>query len=214
MVDHMETIDDRGVPLAQIPGLVSCDFVTVEEVVRRAEALTKSSYAHEEIYGEWAHLGLHIRCAAAAAFEYTSSVHSLEEWTTSLRSFTRVDDDTYRGVDGWGSDTPIYVRVVVGRESGCVDYHCAWDQAEELYMRVHLRFLDAQGAMGRPGTMMLWSTFRHPYFSPSPRHPAHLRASAERPGRAWISEMWPLFPAIHGLEAENLRRILEARWTI
>jgi hypothetical protein len=214
MLDHMADVDDRGVPVARIPGLVTCDFVTVDEVIRRAEALTKSSYSHEEIYGEWAHLGLHISCDPRAAFGYAASVFSLEEWTTSLRSFAPVGDGVYRGVDGWGSDTHIYVRVVASGESGCVDYHCAWDQREELYMRVHLRFLDAQGAMGRSGTMLLWSTFRHPYFVPNPDHPAHVRASIEQPGRTWIGDMWPLFPAVHALEASNLRRVLEARWPV
>jgi hypothetical protein len=213
-VDQTRKTSAPQVPLNRITGLVSCDFLSVEEVMQRAEALTKSSYTHEEIFGEWAHLGLHIGCSPAAGFEYASSVFSLEEWTTSLRSFAPIGDGVFRGVDGWGSDTVIYVRVVANRESGCVDYHCAWDQPDDLWMRVHLRFLDAEGAMGRPGTMLLWSTFHHPYFVPSPDHPDHVQASIAQPGRTWIGDVWRLFPAVHALEAANLKLILEARWPI
>jgi hypothetical protein len=195
-----------------IPGLVTCDFVGVDELMDRARAATAASYDHGQVYGEWIHIGQHIACAPDDAFDYASDVFSLEEWTTSLRDFQPVGDGLHRGVDGFGGTTAVYARVEAHRASGTVDYHCAWDQGAELWLRNHLRFIDARPTMGRDGTLMTWSIHRHPYFrGDGERVPGHIRTSMRRPGRPWIGEAWPYFPAIHGIEARNLKTILERR---
>lgn len=216
--------DDRGIPITRIPGLVSCEFFSRDETVAMMLEQTKPSYSHDEIFGQWQHLGLHIDCDVQDAFDYAANVYSLEEWTTSIRNFEPVEGtgNVYRGFDKWGGDpdsvdewgggaTSNYVRIESHRETGCVDILSAWDQWDELFLRIHLRFLDAQAAMGRPGTMMLWSMFKHPYYEGGPDAPPHIREAIARPGRMWVGEFWKVFPAGHAIEANNMKLILEHR---
>jgi hypothetical protein len=208
-VEPPRTLRTPGVH--DIPGLVTCDTVTIDELMREANAGIAALYAQDQVRGDWVHVAQHIACAREDAFEYAADIFALEEWSTSLRNFEHVGNGLFRGVDGWGGETVFYARAQTQPESGCVDYLAAWDQSDELWIRNHLRFVDARPAMGRDGTMLTWSIYRHPYFRGDGDPPEHIRTSMSRPGREWIGEAWPYFPAIHRIEARNLKILLEHR---
>ena len=87
-----------------------------------------------------------------------------------------------------------------------VDYHCAWDQGEKLWMIYLMRVIDAQVVFNKPGSVVLWTNCRHPYYNDNPYPEA-----APEDRKVWVGDMWPFFYAGHLVEMQNLKGILEYR---
>jgi hypothetical protein len=108
------------------------------------------------------------------------------------------------GEDGLG--TPIYCRTESNRRALTVDYHCAWDQGNELWMIYLNRVVPAEVVLRRSGSVVVWTNCRHPYYSKNPF--PHLSNDSKR---TWVGELWPFFFAGHTIELQNLKGILEHR---
>ena len=79
-------------------------------------------------------------------------------------------------------------------------------------MRYHFRFLDAMPALRKPGTVMLWTNCKHPYYDRSVTDvPEYISGGRSRTDRKWVG-IWLYFDAIHHIEAANLKTILEYRF--
>jgi len=197
----------------EIPGLYTCEEHDIPDVMAKLEEMTKETYSHEEIFGNYSHLGEYIHCPVDMAFEYAANIYSLEEWTFSLRSLKHVGGGLYKGIEYLAKDTSIYVRSEAYRDCRVVDYPCAWDQGDELWMRYHFRFVDAMPTLRKPGTVMLWTNCKHPYYDRSVTNvPNYISDARERTDRNWVGDIWPYFDAIHRIEAMNLKAILEYRF--
>lgn len=193
--------------LADIPGLIRCETTPREEGFAIAAELTHSVYTHDQIYGRFCTVQDYIDCPPEHVFDYLNDVRGLDEYTYSTRDFKQVGEDgLYVGWDKLGDDTKIYLRVVGNREALTLDYHCAWDQGDELWMIYLYRIVPAQLVLNKPGSVIIWTNCRHPYYddNPSPE-------LAPSPGRAWVGDMWGLFYAGHAIELANLKAILEYR---
>jgi len=64
----------------------------------------------------------------------------------------------------------------------------------------------AETVLKRPGSVVIWTNCRHPYYAKNP-----FPALAKDPKREWVGDWWPLFYAGHSLELSNLKAILEHR---
>jgi hypothetical protein len=136
-------------------------------------------------------------------------IKSLEEWTYSTRDYKPVDgeDDLFCGIDAvGGGNTKIYAKVESNRDAMTIDYHCAWDQGDELWMIYLNRIVDAQKVLNKPGSIVFWQNCYHPYYDKNP-YP-----ELAPKGRPWVGEMWDFFYAGHTIEFENLKQILETRY--
>ena len=69
-----------------------------------------------------------------------------------------------------------------------------------------MRVLDAQVVLNKPGSVVLWTNCRHPFYDHNPYPEA---APAERP--VWVGDFWDMFGAGHALELNNLKTIAEYR---
>jgi hypothetical protein len=58
----------------------------------------------------------------------------------------------------------------------------------------------------RPGSVVIWTTCRHPYYATNP-----FPELCKDPARDWVGDWWPLFFAGHTIELANLKSILEFR---
>jgi hypothetical protein len=199
-----------------VPNLFRAEQQGLPGLIDRLKGLTKESYPHDEIFGEYCHLGVYIACPVDMAFEYVSNVYALEEFTFSLREFRHVGGGLYKGIDkiaGGTGETYIYLRSDVYPDCRVVDHTCAWDQGGELWMRYHLRFLDAMATIRRAGTIMLWTNCKHPYYDRKTTDvPEYISEPRSRTDRAWVGDVWPQFDAIHRIESGNLKAILEHRF--
>jgi hypothetical protein len=167
--------------------------------------LTHTVYPHEQVYGEFCTVQTYIDCPPQQVFEYMSNPYSLLEWTYSVRKLRATDKPgVLAGVDT--ADTPIYVKTATCREALTVDYHCAWDQGDELWMIYLNRIVPAGPALKRPGSIVIWTNCHHPYYERNP-----FPALNRDPKRTWVGDLWPVFYAGHTIELTNLRIILEAR---
>ncbi|RYG65546.1 SRPBCC family protein, partial [bacterium] len=108
--------------------------------------------------------------------------------------------------DMLADDTKIYTRVVSHAPSRTVDYHCAWDQGDELWMIYLMRVVPAELVLKKPGCVVQWTNCHHPYYD---KNPYPETAPAGR--KVWVGDLWPLFYAGHSVEMQNLKRILEHR---
>jgi hypothetical protein len=199
-----------------VPSLFRSEEQGLPELIERLKGLTKESYTHDEMFGEYCHLGIHIRCPVDMTFEYLANVYCLEEFTFSLRDFRHVGGGLYRGIDviaGGSPDTVIYLRSDAYPDSRVVDHTCAWDQGGELWMRYHFRLLDAMPTIREPGTVLLWSNCKHPYYDRKVTDvPDYIAEPRNRTDRVWVGDVWDQFDAIHHIEAGNLKAILEHRF--
>ena len=68
-------------------------------------------------------------------FKYLSDHYNLAEWTYSMRNFGEMDETgLVMSLDRIGGETKIYTRTKVNADAMTVDYHCAWDQCDKLWM--------------------------------------------------------------------------------
>jgi hypothetical protein len=193
--------------LEQIPGLVRCETVSRGEGFAIAAELTHAVYPHDQIYGRFCTVQEYIDCPIDIVYDYLADVAMLDEWTYSTRHFVPTGTPgLYLGSDEVADDTKIYLEVHADPAARTVDYHCAWDQGKELWMIYLIRLVDAELVLNRPGTVVLWTNCRHPYYDRNP-YPE----TVPDPNRVWVGDMWGLFYAGHAIEMANLKAILEYR---
>ncbi|GAB1645735.1 SRPBCC family protein [Krasilnikovia sp. MM14-A1259] len=192
---------------ADIPGLIRVENTGRDEVIARCAAMTEPAYPHEQVYGRYCTIEQYVDCPPEQVFAYLRQGHHLEEWTYSLRDFGPTGTPgLWMGDDRLAPGTRIYCRVAANEQAMTVDYHCAWDQADTLWMIYLIRVVPAELVLGRPGSVILWTNCRHPYYDDNP-HPE----LAPAPDRPWVGAFWDLFYAGHTLEMANLKTILEHR---
>lgn len=203
----------NGIAVDKISGLFRSESHSPQESMPYFENRSKKQYPYEEVFGDYCTVHIYIDCPVDVAFKYAANPYSLEEWTYTLRDLKPAKDKLLVGREALAPNTKIYVETKSHEASGVVDYLCAWDQGEELWMRYYCRFIDAQPTFGKPGCVMLWTNCRHPYYlRESPNKPQHIVESQMRKDRPWVGDVWNLFQAGHMVEAENLKKILESRF--
>ena len=192
-----------------IDGLVRCEEFDRPALGERISELTHTVYSHDQVYGEFCTIHRHIACPPRDLFRYMQDPYSLLEWTYSVRELRPVpgDDELLVGVDA--ASTPIYVKTVAHEGALTVDYHCAWDQGRELWMIYLYRIVPAELVLKRPGSVVIWTNCRHPYYRANPFPEREPRGE-----RMWVGELWPLFYAGHTIELRNLKLSLEHRYRL
>lgn len=199
----MRTAEDE---LKAIEGLHRIETTPKEEMQGLVADLTHAVYSHDDLYGDYCAIQSYVASAPEDVFDYMADVRHLEEWTYSLRHFRPSSvEGVFVGRDTIGANTEIYCRVAANREALTVDYHCAWDQGEHLWMIYLNRIVPAQVVLNRPGSVIFWQNCRHPFYDANP-----FPGKAPK-GRPWVGDFWELFYAGHTIELQNLKRILEHR---
>jgi len=190
--------------LDQIEKLIRVENTSKDVMGGIVADLTHAVYPHDEIYGDYCPIHSYIDCPPEKVFEYMSNPLSLAEWTYSMRDFKKINDQgLYLGKDKIGDNTDIYFQVKANKEALLVDYHCAWDQGEDLWMIYLNRIVPAQTVLNKPGSIVFWQNCKHPYYKENP----YPEKAPE--GRPWVGNFWDMFYAGHVVELENLKRILE-----
>lgn len=199
----MKALDPSA--LADIPGLVRCEEFDRNALGERITELTHTVYRHEQIYGKYCTIHRHVACPPDALFEYMRDPYNLMEWTYSIRELKpTARPDVLVGVDA--ERTPIYVKTVANQAALTVDYHCAWDQGDELWMIYLYRIVPAELVLKQPGSVVIWTNCHHPYYDENPFPKLN-----RDPLRTWVGEWWPLFYGGHSIELDNLQAIVEHR---
>lgn len=191
--------------LSGIAGLVRCEQFDREALGELITEMTHTVYPHAQVYGDYCTVHAYIDCPPEKVYAYMANPYSLVEWTYSMRALRPTGKgDLLVGVDSGA--TPIYCRTVSQPQALTVDYHCAWDQGDDLWMIYMNRILPAELVLRRRGSVVVWTNCHHPYYERNP-YPALVKD----PKRAWVGEWWPLFYAGHSIELGNLKAILEHR---
>ena len=202
-------------PLAGIPGLIRIETTPRTSATSPPAKLTECGLAHEELYGRFVTLESHLDCPPEEVFDYLADPYNLQEWTYGVRDLKPIGrshapgdgwDTVLEGWDRLSDDTRIYIRAHTDRQALTVDYHCAWDQSEDLWMVYLYRLVCAERVLGQPGTVLLWTNCRHRYYDENP-YPE----TAPSPRRPWVGEYWDFFRVGHAVELRNLATILEYR---
>jgi hypothetical protein len=196
-----------GCDLASIDGLKRIESFSREQMQDWCLEQTRAVYPHDEVYGRFCTIEEYIDCPPEQVYEYLADPRSLEEWTWSTRGFEPTSDpDLLVGFDRLADDTRIFCRTETNPAAMTVDYHCAWDQGNHLWMIYLMRVIDARLVFDRPGSVITWSNCHHPNYEDNP-HPE--TAPADRD--IWVGDLWPMFYAGHVVEMQNLKKILEYR---
>jgi hypothetical protein len=199
----VRAVDPAG--LAGIDGLIRCEDYSRDALGELITEMTHTVYPHDALYGRFITVAEHIDCPPDEVFAYMADPYSLMEWTYSVRRLRPTSlPDVLVGVDS--GDTPIFCKTVADRAAMTVDYHCAWDQGQELWMIYLNRIVPALPVLGQPGSVVIWTNCHHPHYDRNP-YPELCRDQS----RTWVGQWWPIFPAGHALELANLKKILEHR---
>jgi hypothetical protein len=215
MSQHTSSSMIDGADLSTFSGLVRCENTSMEDCYKIMLDLTKDLYPHEEIFGEYCSLGQYVDVPFDVLVDYAADVRSLQEWTFSIRDLRHVGGGLYRGREAIQPNTEIFIRAETlrGPELATVVYPCAWDQGYELWMRYYLTYIDATRTLRRPGTVILWTNCKHPYYDRSVTDvPDYIAEGRARTDRYWVGDIWPNFDAIHRIEIRNLKIIAENRF--
>ena len=191
----------------QIPNVRRFENFSKDEMNGFAMELTHAVYPHDEIYGKYCTLEEHIDCPPADVFRYLADPYTLAEWTYSMRDFEPAGEDGLLvSYDKIGGNTRIFTRTITNASAMTVDYHCAWDQGDKLWMIYLMRVVPAELVLDRPGSVVLWTNCHHPFYD---KNPYAAQAPSER--KVWVGDLWPFFYAGHHVEMQNLKHILEHR---
>ncbi|MGP4111422.1 SRPBCC family protein [Streptomyces sp. 4N509B] len=193
--------------IKDVPGLLRWETTSREEAVVQASAFTKDTFTYDEVYGRFCTIEEYIDAPPEVVFDYLNDMRNLNEYTYSTRDFAPVEGKPglFVGKDTLPDDnTKIYMRFEPNREALTIDMHCAWDQGDELWMIYLYRIVDAQRVLKKPGSVVLWTNCRHPYYDKNP-YPE----TVPNPERPWVGDFWNLFYAGHAIEMQNLKKILE-----
>lgn len=194
--------------ITDIDSLVRCENVSPEAFAKLIKKCSRRLYPHHEIYDEYCSLQEYIACPPEQLFAYLSQSESLLEWTYSLRNMcTTATPGLVMFGDKVGGPTQCFCRTESDSEALTVDYHCAWDQADELWMIYYMRIIPAQDILKKPGSIVTWTNCCHPYYG---KNPYPEIAPKER--QIWVGDGWPFFKAGHAMELENLKKITEYRY--
>ena len=207
----MTTID---LDINQIPNVRRIENCSKDEIKYIGLELTHSVYPHEEIYGPYCTIEEYINVPPETVYAYLKDVYNLEEWTYSLRGFEPVAKGS-RGAPGelmvsfdkMGENTRIYTRVAACDAAMTVDYHCAWDQPDKLWMIYLMRVVPAKLVLDKPGSVVLWTNCHHPFYD---KNPYPEKSPSGR--KVWVGDFWTYFYAGHTVELTNLKHILEHRY--
>lgn len=193
--------------LNQIPDLQRIETLDKEGMTSLAMDLTHAVYPHDEVYGKYCTIEEYIDCPPEDVYRYLANPYTLAEWTYSMRDFGEPDaTGSIPSLDKVGGKTVIYTRTIANAAAMTVDFHCSWDQGDELWMIYLMRVVPAPLVLKRPGSVVLWTNCRHPYYD---KNPFPALAPADR--KIWVGDMWPFFYAGHHIEMQNLKRICEYR---
>lgn len=189
-----------------IPGLRRTENTDKIEMGGIMADITHAVYPHDDVYGDYCPIQDYINCPPEKVFEYMANPHSLAEWTYSMRDFEKLNDEgLFVGRDRIGDNTNIYFKVKSNKEALTVDYHCAWDQGDDLWMIYLNRIVPAELVLNKPGSVVFWQNCRHPNYLKNP-YPEKAPK-----GRPWVGQFWDFFYAGHTVELQNLKKILEYR---
>ena len=155
--------------LDTIPGVKRIEQFSRDEMAELCMEETRSVYSHQSVFGTYCTIEEYIDCPPEKVFEYLSDPLSLQEWTWSTRDFEPTDEPgLLRGYDRLADNTPIHCRTESNAQAGTVDYHCAWDQGSHLWMIYLMRIVPAQLVFNRPGSVVIWSNCKHPFYGENP----------------------------------------------
>ena len=190
----------------KVEGLERVETTPIDEMRGLMLDLTHAVYPHEDLYEDFCAIHQYIDCPPEDLFKYMSDIHSFGEWTYSLRDLKKSNiENVYVGKDKIGDNTDIYCKVVANEEALTVDYHCAWDQGDDLWMIYLYRIVPAELVLKKPGSVVFWQNCRHPYYDKNP----YQNKAPE--GRPWVGDFWDVFYAGHTIELNNLKYIAEYR---
>ena len=193
-------------PVEEIAGLARIESTPLQEMMGLVAELNER-FTLDEANAEFCVVQSYVDAPPAEVFDYMADVENLAEWTYSLRDFRPTDKPgQFVARDAIGANTDIYTEVITDRNALTVDYHCAWDQGEHLWMVYLNRIVDAQLVLDKPGSVVFWQNCRHPFYG---HNPFPQTAPADRP--IWVGDFWNTFYAGHTLELRNLKRIVEHR---
>ena len=200
-------ISKREEELREIPSLKRIEVTSKDEMRGLLSHMTHAVYPHDKMFGDFIPVQTYVDCPPKKVFEYMRHTRSLEEWTYSVRDLVPSEiEGVLVGYDKIGDHTKIYCKTESDPNSLVVDYHCAWDQGEDLWMIYLNRIVPAERVLNKPGSVIFWQNCHHPFYD---KNPYPETAPKERP--VWVGDFWDLFYAGHALELENLKRILEFR---
>ena len=197
----------HGVDINTITNVRRVENFDKDEMQGLAMELTHAVYPHDQIYGKYCTLEEYIDCPPDAVYDYLADPYNLAEWTYSMRDFGAMDETgLVPSIDKIGGETSIYTRTVVNPVARTVDYHCSWDQKDHLWMIYLMRVIDAQVVFNKPGSVVLWTNCKHPFYDENP-----FEDTAPQERGVWVGDLWPFFYAGHHVEMQNLKAILEYR---
>ncbi|MDL9937985.1 SRPBCC family protein [Gordonia sp. ABSL1-1] len=200
-------LNDLGDDAATLPGLTRIEThprPVAEPIV--AERI-RSVYPHDAIYGDFCPVQGYVDAPPRPLYEWLADTRALSEWTYGLRDFTTTDEPgLWHAYDRLGEDTEIYVRTECDPHVMTVDYHCAWDQGQHLWMIYLMRVVDAQIVLNKPGSVVLWNNCRHPFYDENPFPELAPPAREE-----WVGDHWGMFNIGHQIELDNITAIAEYR---
>ena len=193
--------------IAEIPNLMRIETNNKDDMEEMCMEMTHSVYPHDKIYGDFCTIQSYINSPPEEVFKYLADTKYLEEWTFSLRDMKSTDEpDLYEFTDKIGGKTKCFCRTIANEQAMTVDYHCAWDQGQDLWMIYLMRVVPAELVLNKPGSVVLWTNCHHPYYVNNPYPEA---APAAR--KVWVGDGWHMFYAGHSIELENLKNIMEYR---
>jgi len=202
-------------PTKDLPGMHVNETDAMPQFQEIVTNNTKNLDLNEVAFGTYCNINLYIAAPLEDVYNYAANIYSLEEWTYSLRDLKPEEGKPglYVGTELLAPNTKIWASVDAYPDAKVVDYPCAWDQGDVLWMRYYMRFVDAQATLGKPGTILMWLNCKHPFYERGHADaPAHITESQNRKDRPWVGDFWPMFKAGHDMEAVNLKLIAEARF--
>lgn len=170
------------------------DFMYIWNLVMSG---VKPTIAWEDLYGGFISSHFYVLDVPVdEAWTYLKNVNNMERWTVSTRGVVPFCDkfialETLSPVGLLAADTDIdeETRTLDLRMSHSRYHH---EFGNTKFMTSSIRVLDGMDTVGKPGSVVVWTTFRHKAYETSPE----------------LAEQWKYLPVRNKFAAENVKLLL------
>lgn len=177
--------------------LIRIEDVSNDEMNEQMIECTHAVYPHALIYGVSFTLEQYIKVSVDEVFAFLRQLSNIEQWSYAYRHCSN-NGDTVDSLEDKLTQQRWLCQISAYASANVIDLRWQDSDSKQLLMHDSIRIIDAQSALNKPGTVILWNCSH----TPLENNVTHLHDMVRA---GW----WQDMPGRRKLELNNIKLLLE-----